>query len=315
MNIVTSQTENYLAEMLPIVERQPDAWMCIRVNIAPIHDQILEKEGISRLALENIRKMSLQLADQLNVLGLSQYEGSIMVFEDSDVLALFVKKLEGLPALLEDLRREFTKNGMLHILIIEEMKEKLAHLVSVAEEKKESAENYIIKQRAMEIGEMLLEWTQPDPAITRAIYKKRRKRQGSCVLIIEDDVVTRGLVASLLKREHQVLQAKDAESGIVSYIDHAPNVVFLDIHLPGMDGRDTLKRLMQLDPEAYVVMLSADSAAENVVSTHIQGAAGFIRKPFSKEKILEYIKKCPSLNVDATARVLGWTSMKDGSKE
>jgi len=295
MQIITTETENHLCEMLPVIERQPDAWMCIRVNIAPIHDQMLIKEGVSRASLAKIRNISLQLAEKINALGLSQFEGSTMVFEDSDVLVLFLKKPDLTHSVVEVLRKEFIKSGMIHILVIEEMKEKLAQLVSLAEEKKETAEDFHIKKRAVEIGEMLVEWSEPGPAIARAIYDKRRLRQSSCILIIEDDALTRGLVASVLKGEHHVVQAKDAESGIVAYIDNAPNVVFLDIHLPGLNGHEILKRLRKIDPQAYVVMLSADSVTENVVSTHSEGAIGFIRKPFTKERILTYIKQCPSL--------------------
>lgn len=288
--------------------------MFVHVNIAPVHDQMLIKEGLSRASLARVHRMSLALAEKIHALGLSRFEGSIMVFEDSDVVAIFQKQAAGWDDTLAKLRSEFTRNGLMHIFSVEEMSKKLSSLITFSEEKQIAAENYRIKRRAIEIGEHLNDWSEPDLEITRAIHKKRRARQASCILIIEDDQLTRGLVNSLLKDEHQVVQAKDAETGIIAYIDHAPNVVFLDIHLPGLDGRETLKRLMQLDRDAYVVMLSADSATDNILSTHSNGAAGFIRKPFSKEKILEYIAKCPTLE-DTAIRALGWSRMKNYLKE
>jgi DNA-binding NarL/FixJ family response regulator len=55
-------------------------------------------------------------------------------------------------------------------------------------------------------------------------------------------------------------------------------------------------------------MLSGDSARDNVLSTQAQGAAGFVCKPFSKEKIFEYVRQCPLMqpaadNVPGAARI------------
>lgn len=114
------------------------------------------------------------------------------------------------------------------------------------------------------------------------------------------------MVATYLKKEHQVILARDAKTGIMHFIDSAPDVVFLDIHLPDMKGHEVLKRLRLLDPTAYVVMLSGDSVRENVAFAQEYGAAGFIRKPFPKERILQYVQQCPTMNTHATVRALGW---------
>ena len=135
-------------------------------------------------------------------------------------------------------------------------------------------------------------------------------RASGSILIIEDDVMVRGLLATFLQGAHQIIQAKNAESGIIAYIDQAPNIVFLDIHMPGLDGHDTLTYLRQIDPEACVVMLSGDSSSQNVISTRNLGAVGFVRKPFTKEKLLEYVKTCPSLQPKVLAKNLGWYEMK-----
>ena len=190
--------------------------------------------------------------------GLSTLDGKIMVFEDSDVLALFLKQSDSLQMVLEKICGEFTKVGMIHLLAIEEMKAKLAQIILLAEEKKQTAEDYRIKRRALEIGENLSAWKGPEPELTEAVQKKRQQRSSSCVLIIEDDVMVRGLLATMLQADNQIIQAKNGESGVISYIDQAPDIVFLDIHMPGLDGKDTLSYLKEIDPQAYVVMLSGD---------------------------------------------------------
>jgi len=247
------------------------------------------------VVLAKIRKISMQMAQKLNESGLSTFDGKIIVFEDSDVLALILKQSDSLQAVLEKLRSEFTHSGMIHLLVIEEMKDRLSQLLSFSEDKKHTAEDYRMKQSAVHIAGNLANFTDPGPEIRIAMQKKRRTRNFSSVLIIEDDVMVRGLLNTLLQDEHQVIQAKNAESGVIAYIDQVPNVVFLDINMPGMNGHETLKRLRMLDSQAYVIMLSGASSSENIISTKKAGAVGFISKPFSKEKLQQYIKKCPSL--------------------
>lgn len=310
MEIVTKQSEQGLVSMLEHIQKKPGDWISLHINIAPLHKQMLHQEGLSNVVLAKIRKISMQIAQKLYDSGLSAFDGKIMVFEDSDVLALFKKQTDSLETVLEKLRSEFTKSGMLDLLVIEEMSEKLAQLVSLSEEKGYTASEYFMKSRAVEIGENLSAWVGPEPELTEALQKKRHSRPSGCILIIEDDVMVRGLLATMLQGTHQIIQAKNAENGIIAYIDQAPNIVFLDIHMPGLNGKDTLMYLRQIDPEAYVVMLSGDSSSHNVIQTQAQGAAGFVRKPFTKEKLLEYVKICPSLQPKALAKNLGWYEMK-----
>ncbi|PCI01233.1 MAG: hypothetical protein COB76_01850 [Alphaproteobacteria bacterium] len=54
---------------------------------------------------------------------------------------------------------------------------------------------------------------------------------------------------------------------------------------------------MEIDPKAYVVMLSADAAQDRIVTCMKNGAKGFIAKPFRGEKLYDYIRKCPTIRV------------------
>lgn len=310
MEIVTGQAEDRLVELLSLVQKQPEAWMCVHVNIAPAHAQALHHEGLSRESLARIRELSVQIAQKLNGWGLDHFDGKILIFEDSDVLAIFRHDPASIESVITRLRKEFTANGLLHILAIYAMQERLGDIMSLAAEKHETARDYLLKRRAIEVAEDIFKGPVQDAELTRMIQKKRRERGVSCVLVIEDDVLTRGLVATCLKSAHKVVQAKDAQSGISAYIDNAPDVVFLDIELPDVNGGEILNRIMVLDPQAYVVMLSAHSEKDNILSTRAHGAAGFICKPFSKEKLLEYISKCPSLGMDPALRALGWRKVE-----
>ena len=146
------------------------------------------------------------------------------------------------------------------------------------------------------MADNLEQWPKVEDTITGMIRKKRRARATSTVLIIDDDPLMRGLLNTILKEEHRVISVPNARDGILSYAYYAPNIVFLDLNMPGMDGHATLKRLIALDADAYIVIISGLSSHDNVLATYANGAAGFLAKPFSKEKLRNSIRDCPSLH-------------------
>ncbi|MBI4031501.1 MAG: response regulator [Proteobacteria bacterium] len=126
-----------------------------------------------------------------------------------------------------------------------------------------------------------------------SIPLRRQRRDDALVMIVEDDRFTATFAANILNKEYEMILAKTGEDAIISYIEHAPDIVFLDIHLPGLSGHETLNALRAVDPDAYIIMLSVDTVKENVVSASQGGAAGFLKKPFSKERMLQIVMKSP----------------------
>ena len=214
----------------------------------------------------------------------TDYDSTICSIGDKSKMILIVKN-------------EFIANKVGDILTITQMDERLSQLVLLSEEKIRTAETYALKRWASEIGENLHQWPESHVELCRIIQEKRRNRNSNCILVIEDDILMRGLLESMLEDKYPAVLAKNAATGITAYIDHAPNVVFLDILLPDLDGMEVLKRLKQLDPQAYIVMLSGYSSPNNVTSTHTQGAAGFLCKPFAKERLYDFIKECPTMDI------------------
>ena len=125
---------------------------------------------------------------------------------------------------------------------------------------------------------------------------QRSKRSKNTVLVADDDPLIRNLLETALKPLAEVHVSKEGDDALQLYLKHMPDVVFLDIHMPGESGVDVLESIKTYDPDAFVVMLSADSAKNNVIGTHRLGSSGFIRKPFTRDKIEAALKKCPTFD-------------------
>jgi len=122
----------------------------------------------------------------------------------------------------------------------------------------------------------------------------RRARQEKVVLVADDDMYMRMLVKKGVSGA-TVQEVARGDEVLAAYKQHIPDMLLLDIHLPQMDGPQVLREILAVDPQAYVVMLSADSSRENVALTAQKGAKGFLTKPFTKEKLQEYVQKCPTI--------------------
>jgi two-component system chemotaxis response regulator CheY len=119
----------------------------------------------------------------------------------------------------------------------------------------------------------------------------RKGRRHKLVMVADDDMYVRLLVRKGVGGVVAVCEIAHGEEVVAAYKERAPDVLFLDIHLPGIEGMRLLGEILALDPKAYIVMLSADSSLENVQLALRGGAKGFLTKPFTKEKLLEHIEK------------------------
>ena len=122
---------------------------------------------------------------------------------------------------------------------------------------------------------------------------RRKKREESLVMVVEDDQFTGTYATNIINKETESILVKNGEEAIIQYIEHAPDIVFLDIHLPGLCGHKTLDAIMHIDPDAYVIMLSVDAVKNSIVDAYKRGAAGFLKKPFSKERLLFNVGRSP----------------------
>lgn len=107
------------------------------------------------------------------------------------------------------------------------------------------------------------------------------------VLIVDDEEGIRESLAGILEDEgYEVLAVPSGEEALTTAKEHIPDLVFLDVWLPEMDGIETLSRLREIDVSIPVIMISGHGNIELAVKATRLGAYDFLEKPLSLEKVL-----------------------------
>ncbi|MEM7583613.1 MAG: UDP-3-O-acyl-N-acetylglucosamine deacetylase [Acidobacteriota bacterium] len=112
----------------------------------------------------------------------------------------------------------------------------------------------------------------------------------STVLIIDDEPAILGTVAAVLSDEgYEPLLASTGLEGLDLFKDKKPEVVFLDIWLADRDGLEVLDALLELDPNAAVIMISGHGTVSTAVKAIRMGAYDYLEKPLSYNQVLEAV--------------------------
>lgn len=102
------------------------------------------------------------------------------------------------------------------------------------------------------------------------------------ILAIDDSDYNTQLIRDILvTRNHAVETASSGKEGLEKYATFRPDLVLLDLAMPGMDGSQVLERLMEMDENAYVVMVSAVDNRQILEDCIKKGAVGYVEKPFA----------------------------------
>jgi len=107
------------------------------------------------------------------------------------------------------------------------------------------------------------------------------------ILIVDDEAsICQSLSAILTDEGYQVLVAGSGEDALKSVDNEMPQLVLLDIWLPGIDGLETLKAIKAAHPNILVIMMSGHGTIETAVKATKLGAFDFIEKPLSLDKVI-----------------------------
>ncbi|OIO00233.1 MAG: response regulator [Elusimicrobia bacterium CG_4_10_14_0_2_um_filter_56_8] len=113
------------------------------------------------------------------------------------------------------------------------------------------------------------------------------------VLLVEDNALTRYTIKSLLEKlGHEVVgEAEDGPSAVKHFSELKPDIVFLDLILPGKSGVEILGDLRAVDPAARVVIVTAVEQDEIDRRLKDKGVSAILRKPFSFDDFKALMKE------------------------
>lgn len=107
------------------------------------------------------------------------------------------------------------------------------------------------------------------------------------ILVVDDEESIRISLQGILEDEgYQSISAENGTDALDTIHEEVPDLVLLDIWMPGMDGIQTLEKIKSLYPEISVVMMSGHGTIETAVKATRMGAFDFVEKPFSLDKVL-----------------------------
>ena len=112
------------------------------------------------------------------------------------------------------------------------------------------------------------------------------------VMVVDDSMFARQKLKEFLQEQgFEVCEADSGETAIEKYLTEKPDIVTLDITMPQMNGIDALKKIIEIDKNAKVIMITAVRQKVNVLEAITFGAKDFIVKPFVEEQLKKSIDK------------------------
>ena len=135
------------------------------------------------------------------------------------------------------------------------------------------------------------------------------------VMVIEDEAdILEVIEYNLIREGFQVTTSRDGEGGLQRVRDDRPDLVLLDLMLPGLDGIEICRRLRE-DPVTRtipVIMVTAKGEESDIVLGLEIGADDYIAKPFSPKELVARVKAV--LRRGAASNAMGWRSIPTGTR-
>lgn len=100
------------------------------------------------------------------------------------------------------------------------------------------------------------------------------------VLVVDDEPELAGVIREYLSEQYEVEVANSGPAAVAAFHKQRPDVVFLDINMPGPSGVDVLKTMRQVDASVPVIMVTVNTDVAIVQECLKEGAFGYVPKPF-----------------------------------
>jgi two-component system chemotaxis response regulator CheY len=112
------------------------------------------------------------------------------------------------------------------------------------------------------------------------------------IVVAEDNAVVREVLRGIIRQDKTlkiVGEAANGQGALDLVATHKPNLICLDILMPGMDGLSALRKIREEHPDTRVIIVTGQSTSDVVTEALKLGANGFVVKPFNADKLLRAI--------------------------
>jgi CheY-like chemotaxis protein len=283
MKTVRESPEHHFLTFIDKIRQDGSGWVAIHCAQSETlnHAEMIERPDHIRARLLEYKKSCAALGEEISRSAVDFSDATLYYFTDGDLL-LLTNPGGGIEE--DDIQRFYRE-------LAAKLGGRYCRYGSLSQDL--YLYQRMIDERFVSARRMVAYEGMADDAKTASIPIRRDRRRDNLVLIVEDDRFTAAFAANILNKDYEIVHAKTGEEAISGYIDYAPDAVLLDIHLPGLNGHETLDAIRKIDPAAYVVMLSVDTVKNNIVEASKGGAAAFLKKPFTKDRVLAMVQKSP----------------------
>lgn len=282
MKTITRGVEHHFLTFMEKLKANPNGWIACTFSFSKKinHEELMGRRAFISRELESLREESKAFLDSIRDQVAKLPNSYVYHFVDNDIIVLCCPKTDNehkhVRGILEEIAGKLPKTFCDYGFLTKE----LPLFQKIAEQKMLNAKRM---QAYAALGE--------ENALL-SIPLRRKRRDNPIILVVEDDRFTASYIQNFL-REFDVVVARNGEEAVLAYIEHAPDAVFMDLHLPGINGDQTLQAIKAADEEAFVVMLSVDTAHGSILNASEHGAVSYLKKPFSRERVLNTLRLSP----------------------
>ena len=121
---------------------------------------------------------------------------------------------------------------------------------------------------------------------------------GKRIMLVDDSDFARNMLRDILSKQGYdiVGEARNGSEAVEKYNQIKPDLVTMDIAMPELNGIDALNKIMAINPEAKIIIISSANSREIVKHAVQDGALDFVVKPFPKDRLLKAIDKALAKN-------------------
>jgi CheY-like chemotaxis protein len=278
MRLYTHRAEEDLIQILQLLYKERQFWLALRINLSHLAHYDKETQDIV---------LNLIKGDSENC------RGKLFCLRNMDLIFLFPQSEQNsLQAIESKIRHLFIYDPLVCSPSLGVSFSNVSVLAEYYDGLLTECHRNLLD---LEKDDLATQITKRDVNLDRLSFSKatetRKTRSRMQVMIVEDHPFIRKMIAKTLETDIEIVQVSNGYDAIETYCKMAPDIVFLDIEMPDLDGHDVLKSLTSLDPDAFIIMLTAQRSCEHVLKAKENHAQGYVMKPFTRIKLQQCIQQ------------------------